>query len=81
MDRTGAIVAMRCINSSDEIMLMTRDGVVLRTYLNQIRETGRSTQGVKLMDLYQGDQVVGIAIMSDQPNMVMTNDSSENGET
>ena len=65
-DRTGSIVAMRCINETDEIMLITREGVVLRTSLNQIRETGRSTQGVKLMNLYQGDEIVGIAIFSDQ---------------
>jgi len=80
-DRTGNIVAMRCINSSDEIMLITREGVVLRTYLAEIRETGRSTQGVKLMDLYEGDEIVGIAIMSDQPNEVVVNGGpeSENG--
>ncbi len=63
-DKTGAIVAMRCINASDDIMLITRNGVVLRTRLYEIRETGRSTQGVRLMNLENTDEIVGIAIMS-----------------
>jgi DNA gyrase subunit A len=63
-EKTGPIVAARCINAEDDIMLITKQGIVLRTSLNQIRETGRSTQGVTLMDLYDGDEVVGIALMS-----------------
>jgi len=63
-EKTGPIVSVRCINENDDIMLITMNGVVLRTRLNQIRETGRSTQGVKIMDLYDGDEVVGVAIMS-----------------
>jgi DNA gyrase subunit A len=61
-------------------MLITREGVVLRTSLNQIRETGRSTQGVKLMNLYEGDEVVGIAIFSDQNDTNGTvGEASEDG--
>lgn len=71
-DRTGAIVAMRAINEEDEIMLITRAGVVLRTNIDEIRETGRSTQGVTLMKVNQDDEVVGIAIM--RP------DQAENGQ-
>ena len=73
--RTGPIVAMRCINEDDDIMLITRAGVVLRTNLDDIRETGRSTQGVKVMDLAENDEVVGIAIMNEQPNASATNGS------
>ncbi|MDX1994428.1 MAG: DNA gyrase subunit A [bacterium] len=65
-ERTGAIVAMRCINAQDEIMLITRDGIVLRTSLNQIRDTGRNTQGVTLMNLYEDDVVVSVAIMKQE---------------
>lgn len=62
-EKTGPIVAMRCIKADDDIMLITREGVVLRTKLGEIRETSRSTQGVTLMNLADGDVVVGIAIM------------------
>jgi len=66
-EKTGPIVAIRCINEGDDIMLMTKFGVVLRTRLDEIRETGRSTQGVTLMDLQDGDEVIGIAIMTGSP--------------
>jgi DNA gyrase subunit A len=59
---------MRCINEDNEIMLITRAGVVIRTNLNEIRETGRSTQGVTVMNLTEEDEVVGIAIMNDHPH-------------
>jgi DNA gyrase subunit A len=61
--KTGPIVAMRSIQESDDIMLITENGVVLRTQLNEIRQTGRSTQGVVLMNLAEGDRVVGLAVM------------------
>ncbi len=66
-DKTGPIVAMRCVNAQDDIMLITREGVVLRTRLDQIRETGRSTQGVMVMHLAPGDAVVSMAIMEGEP--------------
>jgi DNA gyrase subunit A len=76
-ERTGPIVKMCCINPSDDILIMTRGGAVLRTQLEQIREVGRSAIGVRLINLEPGDQVVGIAIMasSDQVNGVYLSDS------
>lgn len=62
-EKTGPIIAMRCIKSSDDILLMTENGVILRTQLDEIRQTGRSTQGVVIMNLADGDSVVGLAVM------------------
>ncbi len=72
--KTGPVVAIRCIRDDDDIlfisknaiMLITRNGIVLRTQLSEISEIGRNTQGVILMNLDDDDQVVGIAIMSDE---------------
>ncbi len=63
--RTGPIAAIRCITPDDGILLITREGVVLRTQLDEIRETGRSTVGVTIMNVAEGDDVVGIAILDD----------------
>lgn len=63
-NRTGDIVEMLCINETDEIFAMTKMGTVLRTNLQSVRETGRSTQGVMIMDLQGKDEVVGIAIIN-----------------
>ncbi|MBZ0276932.1 MAG: DNA gyrase subunit A [Anaerolineae bacterium] len=62
-EKTGPIVAMRCVSQDDDIMLITRNGVVLRTNLSQIRETGRSTQGVTLMNVADDDEVVSTTVM------------------
>lgn len=62
-EKTGPIVAMRCIKESDDILLMSESGVIIRTQLDEIRETGRSTQGVTVMNLGEGDTVAGLAIM------------------
>jgi DNA gyrase subunit A len=62
-ERTGPLVTMRAIKEDDEIMVVTRSGIVLRTSLDEIRETGRSTQGVKVMNLNEDDDVVGIAVL------------------
>jgi DNA gyrase subunit A len=75
-EKTGPIVDMRCINAEDDIMLITKYGVVLRTSLDEIRETGRSTQGVTLMNLQEGDEVVGIAIMTPLPESPADNNGS-----
>ena len=66
-DRTGDLVAMRCIDAEDDVLIITRAGIVLRTRLEQIRETGRSAQGVKLMDLAGDDVVMSIAVMDAAP--------------
>ena len=73
-EKTGPIVGMRCINDTLGIMLITRSGIVLRTDLSQVRETGRATMGVTIMDLGPGDEVVGIAVLNALP------DEDENGE-
>jgi DNA gyrase subunit A len=64
--RTGLLAAMRSIEAEGEIMLISRGGIMLRTTLESIRETGRDTQGVILMDVSGGDEVAGIAILGNE---------------
>jgi DNA gyrase subunit A len=69
-EKTGPIIGMRCINSSDEILLITRDAVVLRTRLDEIRDTGRNTQGVRVMNVADDDEVVGMTIVRQEPEIL-----------
>ncbi len=64
-ERTGPVVAMRCIRAEDDIVLISKRGNVLQTSLSKISEIGRNTQGVTLMKLGDDDAVAGIAIMRD----------------
>jgi DNA gyrase subunit A len=60
-DATGKIVAIKGVKDSDELMLITRNGVVNRQRVNEIRVIGRATQGVRIMALDDGDQLMDVA--------------------
>jgi DNA gyrase subunit A len=60
-DKTGGVVGALTVRDSDEIMLITVGGQMVRIPVNGIREAGRNTQGVKLIDLDQGDKLQAIA--------------------
>ena len=79
--KTGPIVAMRCIKDTDNLLLMTENGVVLRTQLDEIRQTGRSTQGVVIMNLTEGDRVVGLAVMDEEEDDTASSNGSAPSET
>jgi len=59
--KNGEAVGMKTITDRDEIMLMTEKGMVVRSPIKDIRTTGRSTQGVRLMRLDSGDKIASIA--------------------
>ena len=75
-EKTGPIVAMRCIKEADDILLMSENGVIIRTQLDEIRETGRSTQGVTVMNLTDGDTVVGLALMDVEEEAAMNSNGN-----
>jgi DNA gyrase subunit A len=58
--RNGKVVAARLVNDEDEIMLITTSGVLIRTRVKEIRELGRATQGVTLINLGEGEKLSGL---------------------
>ena len=58
--RNGKVVAARLVNDDDEIMLITTGGVLIRTRVKEIRELGRATQGVTLINLGEGEKLSGL---------------------
>jgi DNA gyrase subunit A len=66
-ERTGGVVGALTVRETDEIMLITSAGQMVRTFVKSIREAGRNTQGVKLIDLQAGDKLQAIApVVSEQ---------------
>src|SRR5437764_14065131 len=59
--KTGDVVGALTVRESDEMMLITTKGQIGRTRVKEIRETGRNTMGVKLMDLRSGEKLQAIA--------------------
>jgi DNA gyrase subunit A len=60
-EKTGAVVGALTVRDADEIMLITVKGQMVRTCVKDIREAGRNTQGVKLIELESGDKLQAIA--------------------
>jgi DNA gyrase subunit A len=60
-DKTGKVVGALVVSEADDVMLMTNTGQSVRIPVNQIREAGRNTQGVKLISLREGELLQDIA--------------------
>ncbi|MBM3395068.1 MAG: DNA gyrase subunit A [Betaproteobacteria bacterium] len=58
--RNGRVVAVRLVETSDEIMLITTGGVLIRTRVAEIREMSRATQGVTLIGVSDGEKLAGL---------------------
>jgi len=71
-ERNGKVVAATLVSPLDEIMLITSGGVLIRTRVSEIREMGRSTQGVTLINLDEGEKLSGLQTIMDRDD--------ENGE-
>jgi len=65
-EKTGGVAGALTVRDADELMLITNKGKMVRTRIKEIRETGRNAQGVKLIDLREGEVLQGIApVVSD----------------
>jgi len=73
-DRNGSVVAILSVVETDELMLITQQGMTLRTDLSAVREIGRATQGVRLIKLEENDKVVAVA------RLVPEEEGGEKGE-
>jgi DNA gyrase subunit A len=59
-ERNGKLVAAQIVEDEDEIMLITTGGVLIRTRIAEIRDMGRATQGVRLINLNDGEKLAGL---------------------
>jgi DNA gyrase subunit A len=60
-ERNGSVVSIKVVSQEDEAIIISQNGIVIRTPVNGISVIGRNTQGVRLMKLEQGDKVVEMA--------------------
>jgi len=80
-ERNGKVVSMKAVRDNDELMLITINGTIMRTAVKEIRTIGRATQGVRVISLREGDQLVGVArVMGgqrDQAELDFANNGAE----
>jgi DNA gyrase subunit A len=73
-EKTGKLIALKGVTDNDDIMIITRKGLTIRLSVSEMRVLGRATQGVKLINLKQDDQIAAIAYADSD------DDEVENGE-
>ncbi|MCH8190323.1 MAG: DNA gyrase subunit A [Chloroflexi bacterium] len=82
-DRTGPVAAARVVHPDEELMIISTNGIMIRTTLRQVRVTGRAAQGVRIMDVDKGDTVASIASFDsskdDEPDEPDSDDVKANG--
>ena len=75
-ERNGALVGAVLVEETDEVMLISSGGVLIRTHVSQIREQGRTTQGVTLIALGDGDRLAGVERLAESDG-----DNSNGGDS
>ena len=75
--KTGRVAGLKHVIGDEEIMIMSEQGKVLRAKVDEIRQTGRSAQGVKTLTVDEGDRIAGIAVFDEQE----TEEPAEGDET
>lgn len=80
-ERNGAVVALMAVLETDDIVLMTRNGIVMRMSIVDLRTIGRATQGVKIMNVRDGDLLVTVerVVKEDDEETVSVEPAASNG--
>jgi len=78
-EKNGNLISMKEINENDELVIITNGGMVIRLGVKKIRVMGRATQGVKLVNLKEGDSIADVArVISDDNNTDKQEPEDEN---
>jgi DNA gyrase subunit A len=78
-DRNGKVVGVAFVRDDDEVMLISQQGMILRTRAGDIRTIGRVTQGVRILGMDEGDMVVSIAKLPEAERAAENGENGENG--
>ncbi|MBQ8916509.1 MAG: DNA gyrase subunit A [Alistipes sp.] len=62
-EKTGKLVSMQAVTDENDLMIINRSGIAIRTGVEQIRLAGRATQGVKIINLREGDSIASVVVV------------------
>jgi DNA gyrase subunit A len=65
-EKTGRVIGVQQVTEDDQLMLITNNGKIIRLRVKDIRVIGRNTQGVRLIDLDEGERVVSVARLAEK---------------
>lgn len=72
-DKTGDLIALKSVTDENDLMIITRSGLTIRMAVSDIRVAGRATQGVRLINIKDGDAIAAVSAVS-------KNDDDENSD-
>ena len=89
-EKTGKLISIQAVTDDNDLMIINRSGLTIRTAVSQIRLAGRATQGVRIINLREGDAIASVTAVpksdenDEEPNAAESNPSEgtaqENGE-
>ena len=82
-DRTGDLVALKRVYGAEDLMIITKNGIMIRTRVEEISTMGRNTQGVQVIDLKDGDNIADVTRVpdTDEPGTEEAADAEEEAAT
>ena len=80
-EKNGTLVAMKAVNGDEDLLIVTNKGVIIRTPISQISQTGRATQGVKLIRLTDDQSVSSVAVVEHEEHEETTEQEVTVAET
>lgn len=79
-EKTGKLIALKSITNQDDLMIINKSGLTIRIEATTIRPTGRATQGVRLINLRDGDAIADVTLIRDAKSLEVSNENSEDTE-
>jgi DNA gyrase subunit A len=80
-EKTGNVVGILDVTDNDELMIINKSGIMIRTSVSALRVMGRNTQGVRLIRLNDEDEISSIAKIEKEEEAVSEENPESSGET
>jgi DNA gyrase subunit A len=84
-DKTGELVAIKGVTDNEDLMIINKSGIVIRIAVEELRVMGRATQGVRLINLKDNDEIASITKVDreeeSEEESELTEESTENGDS
>ena len=77
-DKNGAITSFKTVDNSKDLIIITNEGIIIRLAVDKISEMSRVTQGVRLINLREGQKVSSISIVDTEVNEESSEETNEN---
>jgi DNA gyrase subunit A len=79
-DKTGNLVGIKSVTDADDLMIITKNGITIRMNVNKLRVMGRATQGVRLIDISESDEIAAVTKVEHEESSENENGNPDNPE-